>query len=102
MFDPVPMPVPPVPKRDPWAWWGPLVVGGLLLARTRPAGVDTETALRGREVAAKLKAAGALDEAADLYERYLDAAEEEPSARARIAYSLGNTYLESGQFNLPV
>jgi len=75
-----------------------LVVGGLLLVRTRPAGVDTETALRGREVAAKLKAVGALDEAAGLYERYLDAAEEEPSARARIAYSLGNTYLENGQF----
>jgi tetratricopeptide (TPR) repeat protein len=75
-----------------------LVVGGLLLARTRPAGVDAETALRGREVAAKLKAAGALDEAAALYERYLEAGEEEPSARARIAYSLGNTYLETGQF----
>ncbi|TNF72780.1 MAG: hypothetical protein EP299_09215, partial [Acidobacteria bacterium] len=48
-----------------------LVVGGLLLARTRSARVDVDTARRGREVAGKLKAAGALDEAAGLYERYL-------------------------------
>lgn len=75
-----------------------LVVGGLLLARTRSAGPDAETALRSREVAGKLKAAGALDEAAGLYERYLEAGKEEPAARARIAYSLGNTYLESGRF----
>jgi tetratricopeptide (TPR) repeat protein len=75
-----------------------LVIGGLLLARSRPAAENKETALRGREVAGKLKAAGALDEAADLYERYLDAAEEDSTARARIAYSLGNTYLESGRF----
>ena len=75
-----------------------LVIGGLLLTRTRSVGVDADTALRGREVAAKLKAAGALDEAASLYERYLEAADEEPSARARIAYSLGNTYLDSGQY----
>jgi tetratricopeptide (TPR) repeat protein len=76
-----------------------LVVGGLLLTRTRPSGVDAESALRGREVAGKLKAAGALDEAADLYERYFVAAEEEPVVRARIAYSLGNIYLENGQFD---
>lgn len=75
-----------------------LVVGGLLLARTRPSGASSESAERSREVAARLKAAGALDEAAALYEKYLVAAEEEPEVRARIAFSLGNTYLENGSF----
>ena len=50
-----------------------------------------------REVAGKLKAAGALDEAAALYERYLDVGDTAPETRAKIAYSLGTTYLDRGQ-----
>ncbi len=50
-----------------------------------------------REVASKLKAAGAFDEAAALLERHLEAGHESPEARAKIAYSLATTYLERGQ-----
>jgi tetratricopeptide (TPR) repeat protein len=51
-----------------------------------------------RDLASKLKAAGALDEAASLYETYLTDATDSPDTRAKVAYSLGNVYLESGQY----
>ncbi len=52
-----------------------------------------------RQVASKLKAAGALDEAADLYEDYLQRATDVPAeSRARIAFSLGTTYLDRGRY----
>lgn len=51
-----------------------------------------------RELAGKLKAAGLLDEAATLYEDYLSRAEGTAESRARIAYSLGTSYLDRGQF----
>lgn len=53
---------------------------------------------RSREVAAKLQAAGALDEAAALYEDYLTAADPPTGQRARIAFSLGTNYMQSGQY----
>lgn len=53
-------------------------------------------AAHSREVAAKLKAAGALDAAAALFEDYLSQSQEPAETRARIAYSLGTTYLDDG------
>ena len=51
-----------------------------------------------REIASKLKAAGALDEAATLYGQYLAGEGAPPEARAKIAYSLGTTFLDRGQY----
>jgi len=59
---------------------------------------DPDAAQRHREVAAKLQAAGALDEAAELYEAFLRDSRAPVDQRARIAYSLGNNYLQSGQY----
>ena len=62
-------------------------------------GRDAGTAERHREVAAKLQAAGALDEAAELYASYLENGAVAVEKRARIAYSLGTNYMQSGQFD---
>ena len=51
-----------------------------------------------REVASKLKAAGALDESAALYESYLKDSDEPASDRAKIAFSLGDSYLDQGRY----
>lgn len=64
----------------------------------RPDVADPETAEHARDVASKLKAAGALDEAAALYEVYLETTDAEPRVRANVAYSLGTTYLENGRY----
>jgi tetratricopeptide (TPR) repeat protein len=70
-----------------------------LLALRGPAsaGKDPQAAERARQVASQLKAAGALDEAAALYARYLESSEAPAEARAKVAYSLGTTYLEQGR-----
>ncbi|MCB1057516.1 MAG: hypothetical protein KDD11_18605 [Acidobacteria bacterium] len=70
-----------------------LVAAFALRGAARTAGDPAHT----REVAAKLKAAGALDAAAELFEDYLSTSQEPAEARAKIAYSLGTTYLENGQ-----
>jgi hypothetical protein len=49
-----------------------------------------------RAVAAKLQAAGAVEDAAERYEAYLRNATPDAEERARIAYSLGTTALEGG------
>jgi tetratricopeptide (TPR) repeat protein len=76
-----------------------VALGAVVLARrpTPPAGpaVDPEQV---REVASKLKAAGAVDEAALLYEDYLAWTSASAEARAKIAYSLGTSYLTNGQY----
>lgn len=72
-----------------WVW---LVLG----PRHNPR--NAAVAERHREVAAKLQAAGALDEAARLYESYLDGAGPDDEKRARIAYSLGSNYMQIGQY----
>ncbi len=74
-----------------------LVIVALLVWQPPHRGTHPETN-RDRELASKLKAAGALDEAAVLYESYLGDADESREARAHVAYSLGNTYLELGQY----
>ena len=74
-----------------------MVFGLLLWSRSRPVGSPAE-AESIREVAAKLQAAGALDEAALQYGRYLDAGNPDRVVRAGIAMSLGNNYLETGQY----
>ncbi len=77
-----------------------MLLGGLgawLLLRPaadpRPASAEHR-----RQVAGKLKAAGVLDEAAELYEQYLLADDAPADSRGRIAYSLGTTYLERGRY----
>ena len=61
--------------------------------------LDASEAERHREVAAKLQAAGALDQAATLYESYLEDGRVPAEKRARIAYSLGTNYMQSAQFD---
>ncbi len=73
-----------------------LGLAGYLLLAGGPDAAQTRAAEHDREVASKLKAAGALDQAAVLYERYLAASAEPPQAQAAIAYSLGTTYLDQG------
>lgn len=53
---------------------------------------------RSREVASRLLAAGALDEAAGLYAQVLDESESSDEAAPKMAYSLGKTYLNTGQY----
>ncbi len=72
-------------------------LGGLMVMRSGQA-PEAPPAERSRELATRLKAAGALDEAALQYERYLAGADLDPSGRARIAYSLGSTFLERGDY----
>jgi len=52
-----------------------------------------------REVASKLLAAGAADEAAELYEEVLAGSRDSDDAAPRIAYSLGKTYLANGRYD---
>ena len=68
-----------------------LALGAVVLFRPGRGGAAAGDAGLAREVAGKLKAAGALDEAAALYEQYLAATELATEERARIAYSLGTT-----------
>jgi peptidyl-prolyl cis-trans isomerase C len=78
-----------------------LALIGIVLWRPGQSAGGQSRADLSREVASKLKAAGALDEAAPLYEDYLRqlaASDESSEGRARIAYSLGQTYLDRGQY----
>jgi tetratricopeptide (TPR) repeat protein len=75
-----------------------LGLAAFVVFRSSSGAQRADGAERSREVASKLKAAGALDEAATLYEEYLAAARVPAETRARIAYSLGTTYLEVGDY----
>ncbi|HEX9737416.1 MAG TPA: hypothetical protein VGG06_36090 [Thermoanaerobaculia bacterium] len=59
---------------------------------------DPAAADHAREVASKLKAAGALDEAAALYEVYLTRTDAPAATRANVAFSLGGLYLDAGRY----
>lgn len=59
---------------------------------------DPGAADHAREVASKLKSAGALDEAAALYEVYLRQTDAPAATRANVAYSLGSLYLDAGRY----
>lgn len=59
---------------------------------------DPAAADHAREVASKLKAAGALDEAAALYEVFLSGTDAPAATRANVAYSLGSLYLDAGRY----
>ncbi len=59
---------------------------------------DPVASEHAREVASKLKAAGALDEAAALYEVYLETTDASSETRASVAYSLASTYLDDGRY----
>ncbi len=76
-----------------------LALGAFLLMRSPAAqGADSRAAEHARKVASKLKSAGALDQAAALYEVYLETTDAEPETRASVAYSLGSTYLDDGRY----
>ncbi len=64
----------------------------------RPAAGNRDYPARQREVAAKLQAAGALDEAATAWAGYLESSGLADAERAGIAYSLGNTLLAAGRY----
>ncbi len=75
-----------------------LLVGAAVLYRSPPRPAGAERGERHREVASRLRAAGALEEAARRYERWLEATDAPAEARAGVAYSLGSTYLELGEY----
>jgi tetratricopeptide (TPR) repeat protein len=76
-----------------------LLLGAFLVWRGQTGdGADPAAAEHAREVASKLKAAGALDQAAALYEVYLETTDADEKTRANVAYSLGSTYLENGRY----
>lgn len=86
-----------------WAVWAALGLAAVAVAllawqALHPAGRGAASADLAREVGAKLKAAGVLDQAAQQYESYLGAAAEPAAERAAIAYSLGAAYLENGRY----
>ncbi len=99
---PPPIPSPPPPSRR--GLHALLLVNLALLTAIglavwlRPAGRAGDDPARRREVAAKLQAAGALDEAAAEWARYLEISDLGAEERAAIAYSLGNTLLEAGRY----
>ena len=74
-----------------------VLIAVLLLVRRSPVG-DAQAPQRWREVASKLKAAGALQESSGLLEAYA-AQVGDDQERAQIAYGLGQTYLDAG--NVP-
>jgi len=104
----MPVDLPPPPRPEPKTsrpgYWlilllQLLIVAGLVLIWTGSRGhASAELPERARDVASKLKAAGALGEAAGLYERYLDAGAADDRGRAAIAFSLGQLYLEQGRY----
>ncbi len=75
-----------------------LLVGAAVLYAPRPRPEGADRGDRHREVASRLQAAGALDEAARRYELYLETTGAEAEARSGIAFSLGSTYLELGEY----
>ena len=100
---------PPVPRsesRVDWLSRGLLLVVLLLLVALGTVLTSRSTGSGGRqepeqirEVAARLQAAGALDEAALQYERYLEIGHADRETRAGIAMSLGNNYLATGRYD---
>lgn len=92
-------------SRVDWLSRGLLLVVLLLVVALGMVLISSSTGTDGpqeaeqiREVAARLQAAGALDEAALQYERYLEVGHAKREARAGIAVSLGNNYLETGRY----
>ncbi|MBI5507132.1 MAG: hypothetical protein HY903_00135 [Deltaproteobacteria bacterium] len=77
-----------------------MIAVGALAATTwlGAAGPKSKSGTLARDLASKLKAAGATDEAAALYEEYLEDSADADATRAKVAYSLGNVYLEGGQY----
>jgi len=75
-----------------------LVLGWVLVSRSSHETGSPIDAAGIREVAAKLQAAGALDEATLQYERYLEVGRPDRQVWAGIATSLGNNYLEAGRY----
>ena len=98
---PVSVPPPP-PPRGLYVLLGAnlaLVAAVALGVWLRPAATPAaDDSARRRQVAAKLQAAGALDEAADEWARYLEGAGRPAEELAGIAYSLGDTLLEAGRY----
>ncbi len=78
---------------------GLLALGAFLYLRSGAArSADPQASEHAREVASKLKAAGALDEAAALYKVYLETTGAPDETRASVAYSLASTYLDDGRY----
>ncbi len=78
---------------------GLCIVAAFLWSRSGSARVaDPHAAEHAREVASKLKSAGALDQAAALYEVYLENTAAAADTRASVAYSLASTYLDDGRY----
>lgn len=73
-----------------------VAVGTMMFLRPRGSQAPAADPEHIREVASKLKAAGALDQAAVLYERYLELSDEPAETRASVAYSVGTTFLDEG------
>ena len=100
---------PPVTKAAQVASWtklGAVAAGVAALAALGALGLSLSSAQPSastdldREVAAKLLAAGVLEEAGELYERVLRDPQAAPETRGTIAFSLGSAWLERGAYEL--
>lgn len=77
------------------------LVGLLVLAVAvfyRPNPTTSADGALFRKVASQLKSAGALEEAAALYTKYLEVSSETKKTKASVAYSIGVIYLEQGRY----
>lgn len=77
---------------------GLIALGAFFWHRGGATPADPQASEHAREVASKLKAAGALDEAGALYEVYLETTDASTETRASVAYSLASTYLDDGRY----
>jgi peptidyl-prolyl cis-trans isomerase C len=100
---------PPVTKAaqvSSWTKLGAVAAGVAALAALGALGLSLSSAQPSastdldREVAAKLLAAGVLEEAGELYERVLRDPQAAPETRGTIAFSLGSAWLERGAYEL--
>lgn len=98
---------PPMKKDQPGggrlAWWLALqvvlvaLVAVIAFVALRGRGGETTDTTSLREVASKLRAAGALEESARVLDEYLSRTPPEAERYASMAYTLGDTYLDLGE-----
>ncbi|MEZ4271011.1 MAG: hypothetical protein R3C68_06135 [Myxococcota bacterium] len=99
---------PPIAQRIPCDPWLPriavllvlvLVAIGALIYSSHVETAQDSQPKRLRELASKLKTAGALEQSALMYERYMQHSSVADATRAKIAYSVGQMYLDAGRHN---
>ncbi len=75
-----------------------LVLFFVVESKSRNAAGSALSAAQTRDLASKLKAAGALKEAGRIYEQFLNQTDTADVQRASISFSLGNLFLDLGEY----